>query len=75
MSILAIVLVIFLGIILLLFEFLIFPGFTVFGIAGFFSILFGIWASYHFHGVQTGNYTLLITVVVSIFVMVYIFKQ
>lgn len=75
MSLLAIVLVILLGIILLLLEFLVIPGVTVFGIAGFLCILFGIGASYYYHGVQTGNYTLLITVIASIITLFYVFKQ
>lgn len=75
MSLLAIILVILLGIFLLLLEFLIFPGFTVFGIGGFLSIIFGIWAAYHFHGAQTGNYAVLITVVLSIVTIFFVFKQ
>ncbi|MBN2481470.1 MAG: hypothetical protein JXB19_07005 [Bacteroidales bacterium] len=75
MSLLAIILVILLGIILLLLEFLIFPGFTVFGIGGFLAILFGIGAAYYFHGAQTGNYALLITVTLSVITMYFVFKQ
>ncbi|MBN1158546.1 MAG: hypothetical protein JXA61_04135 [Bacteroidales bacterium] len=75
MSLLAIILVIVLGIILLLLEFLIFPGFTVFGISGFLAILFGIGSAYYFHGVQTGNYALLITAILSIITLFFVFKQ
>lgn len=75
MSLLAVIVIIVLGIILLLLEFLIFPGVTVFGIGGFLFILFGVGAAYYYHGVQTGNYTLLITVVLSATVIFFLFKQ
>lgn len=75
MSLLAIILIIVLGIILLLFEFLIFPGVTVFGIGGFLFILFGIGAAYYYHGVQTGNYALLITVILSLATIFFLFKK
>jgi membrane-bound ClpP family serine protease len=75
MSLLAIILIILLGIFLLLIEFLIIPGFTVFGIGGFLFIFLGIGSSYYFHNVQTGNITLISTVTVSIAVMYYLFKR
>jgi len=75
MSVLAIVFVILLGIIFLLFEFLIFPGFTFFGIAGFLSMVFAIGSAYYYHGVQTGNYTLLATVIISVITLYFVFKQ
>lgn len=75
MSLLAVIIIIVLGIILLLLEFLIFPGVTVFGIGGFLFILFGIGAAYYYHGVQTGNYALLITIVLSLITIVFMFKQ
>lgn len=75
MSLLAVILIIVIGIILLLLEFLVFPGVTVFGIGGFLFILFGIGASYYYHGVQTGNYALLITVVLSVSTIYFLFKQ
>jgi membrane-bound ClpP family serine protease len=75
MSILAIIIIILLGIFLLLIEFLIIPGFTVFGIGGFLFIILGIGSSYYFHDIQTGNITLLSTVVVSLATIYFIFKQ
>ena len=59
MSLLAIIIIIILGIFLLLVEFLIIPGFTVFGIGGFVFIFLGIGSSYYFHSIQTGNITLI----------------
>jgi len=75
MSLMAVIIIIVLGIILLLLEFLIFPGVTVFGIGGFLFILFGVGAAYYYHGVQTGNYALLITIVLSVITIVSLFKQ
>ncbi len=75
MSLIAIAFIILLGIILLLFEFLIIPGVTVFGIGGFIFMLLGIGAAYYYHDVRTGNYTLLITVIASFITMYYVFKQ
>ncbi len=75
MSILAIIIIILLGIFLLLVEFLIIPGFTVFGVGGFLFILLGIGTSYYYHGVQAGNLTLLGTVIASFFTIYFIFKQ
>jgi len=75
MSLLAIIMIILLGIFLLLVEFLIIPGFTIFGIGGFVFILLGIGSSYYFHDVQTGHITLLSTVVVSLAVIYFVFKK
>jgi membrane-bound ClpP family serine protease len=75
MSLTAVIVIIILGIILLLLEFLIFPGVTVFGIGGFLFILFGIGTAYYYHGAQTGNYALLITVVLSVTIIFFLFKQ
>ena len=59
----------------LLLEFLIIPGVTVFGIGGFLFLILGIGSSYYFHGIQTGNYTLLGTVLLSFITIYFIFKQ
>jgi membrane-bound ClpP family serine protease len=75
MSLLAIIIIIILGIFILLVEFLIIPGFTVFGIGGFVFVFLGIGSSYYFHDIQTGNITLLGTVVVSIATIYFVFKQ
>jgi membrane-bound ClpP family serine protease len=75
MSILAIIIIILLGIFLLLIEFLIIPGFTVFGVGGFLFMLLGIGSSYYYHGVQAGNLTLLGAVIASLVVIYFVFKQ
>lgn len=75
MSLFAIIIVILLGIFLLLVEFLIIPGFTIFGVGGFVFIILGIGSSYYFHGVQAGNYTLLGAVIASLITIYFVFKQ
>ena len=75
MSLLAIIIIIFLGIFLLLVEFLIIPGFTVFGVGGFLFIILGIGSSYYYHGVLAGNITLLSTVIASLVTIYFIFKK
>lgn len=75
MSLLAIIIIILLGIFLLLVEFLLIPGFTVFGIAGFLFILLGIGSAYYYHDVMTGNITLVGTVIASFATMIYLFKR
>jgi membrane-bound ClpP family serine protease len=75
MSLLAIIIIIILGIFLLLVEFLIIPGFTIFGVGGFVFILLGIGSSYYFHDIQTGNITLLSSVVLSLATIYFVFKQ
>lgn len=59
MSLFAIVLLIFIGIILLWVEFLVVPGITVAGIGGVLLIVTGIFLSYRLHGIAAGNYVLL----------------
>jgi membrane-bound ClpP family serine protease len=61
MSILAIVLIIFVGFVLFLLEFLIIPGITIAGIAGFLFVAGGIFCGYYYHGQAVGNLILLIT--------------
>lgn len=75
MSILAIIIIILLGIFLLLVEFLIIPGFTVFGIGGFLFMFLGVGSAYFYHGPIAGTITLMGTVIVSLGVMYYLFKQ
>jgi len=75
MSILAIIIIIILGIFLLLIEFLIIPGFTIFGVGGFVFIILSIGSSYYYHGVQAGNLTLLGAVLASLATIYFIFKQ
>jgi membrane-bound ClpP family serine protease len=68
MSVPAIVLIIVLGFILFLLEFLIIPGITVAGVAAFLLVAGGIFCGYFFHGQTVGNLILLITGV-SMFVL------
>lgn len=70
MSILGIILLILLGMILFLVEFLIIPGVTVAGIGG--AVLFGVavFVAYRTHGTTVGNYTLLSTLVISVTALV-----
>ena len=75
MSYLAILIIIILGIFLLLLEFLIIPGVTVFGIGGFVFILVGIGSAYYFHGITAGNYTLIAAVLASLVTIYFVFKQ
>jgi membrane-bound ClpP family serine protease len=66
MSILGIILLILLGIILFLVEFLIIPGVTVAGIGGAILFAVAVFVSYRTHGTAVGNYTLLATLVISV---------
>lgn len=75
MSLLAIIIIIILGIFLLLVEFLIIPGFTVFGIGGFLFLFLGVGSAYYFHDVSTGNLTLLGTVLLSFGTIYLVFKR
>ncbi len=75
MSLFAIIVIIILGIFLLLIEFLVIPGFTIFGAAGFLFMIMGIGASYYFHGVTAGNITLISTIFASLITIYYIFKK
>jgi membrane-bound ClpP family serine protease len=75
MSLFAIIIIIILGIFLLLVEFLIIPGFTVFGIGGFVFILIGIGSSYYYHGVLAGNLTLAGAVIGSLCSIYLVFKK
>lgn len=68
MSPIAIALLILLGIMLLLIEFLIIPGVTIAGIGGFILIAGGIFSAYSKYGAKFGNITLAITVLVLIII-------
>ena len=59
MSVIAIILLILLGILLLMVEFLVIPGITIAGIGGFLLISGGIFCGYYFHSTTVGNYILL----------------
>jgi membrane-bound ClpP family serine protease len=66
MSILAIILIIVLGILLFVVEFLLIPGVTIAGIGG--AVLMGVavYMSYKTHGNTVGNYTLIATLILTI---------
>jgi len=70
MSPIAIALLILLGILLLLIEFLIIPGVTVAGIGGVLLIGGGVLAAYVRYGVMYGNITLAATVLVLIIIFI-----
>lgn len=69
MSILSISFLIVIGIILFLIEFLVIPGISVAGIAGFIAITGGIFCGYYFYDAVTGTIILL----VSVFIMAIMF--
>jgi membrane-bound ClpP family serine protease len=75
MSFAAIVLIILAGISLLLIEFLIVPGVSVFGIAGFLCLIGGVIASYIYQGNQAGHITLVATIIASILSMIVAFRS
>lgn len=66
MSVTVIILLILLGIVLFLVEFLLVPGVTVAGISGAILLVGSVILAYHYHGPVVGNYILLFTIVFSI---------
>ena len=75
MSPIAIALLILLGILLLLIEFLIIPGVTIAGIGGFILIAGGIFSAYRLYGAKFGNITLAITVLVLIIIFAFALRS
>ena len=75
MSITLIIILIILGIILFLIEFLLIPGVTVAGIGGAILMIGGVILGYHYHGMQVGNFILLGTVVLSVFTLYLVLKS
>ncbi len=75
MSLIAIILIILGGIVLLLVEFLIVPGVSVFGIGGFLCLIGGVIASYVFHGNTAGHITLAAAIAASVASMVFAFRR
>ena len=74
MTIGAIVLLIILGIVLLLVEFLLIPGVTIAGIGGFLCLISGIVSAYYFKGSTIGNLFLAGTILVSVGTIAFAFK-
>jgi membrane-bound ClpP family serine protease len=75
MSILGIILLILLGMILFLVEFLIIPGVTVAGIGGAVLFAVSVFIAYRTHGSTVGNYTLLSTLVISIVTLIFALRS
>lgn len=67
MTIFIIILLLVLGVVLLLLEFLVLPGVTVAGIGGIVMIVGGIYLSYHHYGSSVGHLTVLGSIVFSLF--------
>lgn len=74
MSIFAIILLVLLGIVLLLLEFLVVPGVTVAGIGGMVALIVAVVLSYSTHGVSVGNYVVLGTLFTMMLVLYIAFK-
>lgn len=70
----AIIFLILLGMLLLILEFLVLPGFVA-GILGAISILIGIYQSYKVYGTEAGHITLLSTFVFFIVLMYFLMKS
>ena len=66
MSILAIILLVVLGILLFVVEFLLVPGVTIAGIGGAILMAVAVYMSYTTHGNTVGNYTLIATLILTI---------
>jgi len=75
MSVLAIVLIIIAGICLLLIEFLIIPGISVFGIGGFICLIGGVVAAYLSYGYTAGHITLVSVLLASVTTILLTFRQ
>jgi membrane-bound ClpP family serine protease len=72
---LALVLLIFLGIILIILEILVLPGITVAGVGGTVLMVMGVVMSYKTYGFAIGNYTLLFSVVALVLSIVLSLKS
>lgn len=75
MSVTAIIFLIVLGVILFYVEFLIVPGVTIAGIAGFIMVGVGIYFGYQEFGTPVGHYILGSTAIVSIFSIVFMLRS
>jgi len=75
MSITVIILLILLGIILFLVEFLLVPGITIAGIGGGILLIGSIYLGYHYHGPVVGNYILLSTIAISVVTLYFALKS
>ena len=75
MSVLAIVLLIFLGIVLLLIEFAVIPGVTVAGIGGFLMLAGAVYIAFVRYGTVPGFITLAIVLILSPAIVYYYFNS
>ena len=75
MSVVAIILIVVAGIVLLLIEFLVVPGVSVFGIAGFLCLIGGVISSYVSLGNTAGHITLAATVAASVLSILLAFRR
>lgn len=75
MSVTLIIVLILLGIVLFLIEFLLVPGITVAGIGGAILMISGVVLGYYFHGSTTGNLILLGTAVFSVLTLYFVLKS
>ena len=75
MSITLIIIIILLGVLLFIIEFLLVPGITVAGIGGAILIVGGVIMAYHHHGSTIGNFTLLGTVLISFLTVFIVLKS
>ena len=75
MSITLIIIIILLGVLLFIIEFLLVPGITVAGIGGAILIVGGVIMAYHHHGSTIGNFTLLGTALISFLTVFMVLKS
>ena len=75
MSITLIIIIILLGVLLFIIEFLLVPGITVAGIGGAILIVGGVIMAYHHHGSTIGNFTLLGTALISFLTVFIVLKS
>ena len=75
MTVFAIILLIFLGLLLLLIEFAVLPGVTIAGIGGFILLGFSVYMAFSEYGTGIGFLTLTFVLVASPLMIYYLFKS
>lgn len=63
------------GLLFMLLEILVVPGFTVFGIIGFVTIAVSVWQAYASHGTPEGHYFLLGAILFTILILMLALKS
>ncbi|HEX2934430.1 MAG TPA: NfeD family protein [Bacteroidales bacterium] len=71
---LIIVLLVLVGVILLVLEFVVIPGITIAGVGGFILSFAGIFLAYRLYGTAIGTYTLLGSIILFVIAIVYALK-